>query len=213
MKIKIFIVNPFQMNCYLYYDDITFGAILIDPGMYSADDCNELLSFVKKNNITIKFIINTHGHIDHILGNRFAKNSFEAPLLIHSDDLFLLEGLKEQGKKYGINTETSPQPDKFITEDLILEIGNNKIEFIHTPGHSPGSVCVVNHTDKNIFCGDLIFKDSIGRTDLPGGDYDVLMNSINNKLFALCKDDYALYPGHLEDTTIGEEKTNNPYLR
>jgi len=201
------------MNCYLYYDDITFGAILIDPGMYSADDCNELLSFVKKNNITIKFIINTHGHIDHILGNRFAKNSFEAPLLIHSDDLFLLEGLKEQGKKYGINTETSPQPDKFITEDLILEIGNNKIEFIHTPGHSPGSVCVVNHTDKNIFCGDLIFKDSIGRTDLPGGDYDVLMNSINNKLFALCKDDYALYPGHLEDTTIGEEKTNNPYLR
>ena len=213
MKIKKFIVNPFQMNCYLYYDDITFDAILIDPGVYTPDDRNELISFVSKNNIKIKYIINTHGHLDHILGNRFAKNSFEAPLLIHKEDLFLLERSKEQGKRYGIDIEPSPQPDKFITEDLILEIGKNKIEFIHTPGHTPGSICIVNHDDKKIFCGDLIFKDSIGRTDLPGGDYDILMNSINNKLFVLCNNDYALYPGHLEDTTIGEEKRNNPYLR
>jgi hydroxyacylglutathione hydrolase len=213
MKIKIFTVNPFQINCYLYYDEDTGEGIIIDPGAYDKYEEDEISNFVEYKKIKIKYIINTHGHIDHILGNKFAKEAFKCPVLIHRDDLFLIEDAKPHGLVFGINIDSVPVPDDFITEELKIKINRTEINFIHTPGHTPGGVCVVDHANKIIFSGDTIFLESIGRTDLPGGNIDILLDSIKNKLFAKCGDDYTLYPGHMEETTIGQEKKYNSFLR
>lgn len=213
MKIKIFTINPFQMNCYLYYDETSGEGILIDPGAYEKSEEDWIKEYVKNNNIKVRYIINTHGHIDHVLGNSFAMSTFKCPALINKDDLFLLQNAKTQGELFGIKIDDVPLPDGFITEDLIIKIGETEVNFIHTPGHSPGGVCMIDHTNKNVFCGDLIFAESIGRTDLPGGDMDLLISSIKNKLFQLCSDEYTLYPGHMEETTVGKEKKYNPFLQ
>jgi hydroxyacylglutathione hydrolase len=213
MKIKKIIVNPFQINCYIYYDEIKGEGIIIDPAVYEKYEGDEILNFIKENKIKIKYIINTHGHIDHILGNKFAMENFNCPLLIHKDDLFILNNVKMQGMIYGIDIEGTPPPDDFITDDLVLKIGNAKINFIHTPGHTPGGVCVADYKNKNIFCGDTIFRGTIGRTDLPGGNTDILLDSIRNKLFTLCSDECKLFPGHMEETTIGKEKRYNPFFK
>ena len=213
MKIKIFVLNPFQMNCYLYYNETKGDGIIIDPAAYEKYEEYEILSFINEKNIKIKYIINTHGHIDHVLGNKFAKNNFNCPLLIHIDDLFLLNNSCAQGILYNLKVDKSPEPEGFITEDLKIKLNETEINFIHTPGHSLGGVCIVDHLNKIIFSGDTIFKESIGRTDLPGGKIDILLNSIKNKLFLKCDDDYTLYPGHMEETTIGNEKKYNPFLK
>jgi glyoxylase-like metal-dependent hydrolase (beta-lactamase superfamily II) len=212
MKIKQFIVNPFQINCFVYYDENSKDGIVVDPGAYTKDEEDIIKNYIKDNKINIKYILNTHGHIDHILGNKFAKDTFNVPMLIHKDDLFFIDRSLEQSQMFGIDILKSPDFDDFLTEDSEINLNETKLNFIHTPGHSPGSVCLVDHKNKNIFCGDLIFKNSIGRTDLPMGSYDVLIDSIKNKLFAKCSDDYTLYPGHMEATTIINEKQNNPFL-
>lgn len=212
MKVKEFTVNPFQMNCYLYYDEISLEGILIDPGFYGEDEKDFALDFISRANISIKYIVNTHGHIDHILGNGFAKETFCAPLYIHKEDELLVSGAKEQAAMFGFHTDTPPAFDGYINEDSSLFLGKTEINFIHTPGHSPGGVCIIDHIHKNVFCGDLIFKGSVGRTDLPGGNHNTLIKSIKEKLFRTCADDYTLFPGHMEKTTVGEEKKHNPFL-
>lgn len=213
MKIKTFTVNPFQMNSYLYYCENSKEGVLIDPGYYTKFEQDELIKFLNKNNIKVKCILYTHGHIDHILGSGFAVESFAVPAYIHRDDLFLYERGMEQAVLYGFQIPPLPEINNFIDEDLCIVVGNNKLNFIHTPGHSPGGVCIVDHSEQKVFCGDVIFQASIGRTDLPGGDYDTLISSINDKLFDKCGDDYELYPGHMDMTNVGAEKRDNPYLR
>ena len=213
MKIKKFMLNPFQMNCYIYYDENSLEGIIIDPAAYDKFEEDKIIDFVESKNIKLKYSVNTHGHIDHVLGNKFIKSCFNIPQLIHGDDLFLLENARIHGLVYGLNIEDAPLPDEYITEDLILNIGDTNIRFIHTPGHSPGGVCIVDHLNKIIFSGDTIFRDSIGRTDLSGGDMDILLDSIHNKLFYQCGDDYTVYPGHMDETTIGKEKKSNPFLK
>ncbi len=213
MKIKTFTVNPFQMNSYVYYCENTKEGVLIDPGYNTRNEQDELLDFLNKNNIRIKYILMTHGHIDHILGTGFSVVNFRVPVYIHKEDLFLYERGMEQAVYYGIQIQTLPEIKNFIDDNLGLEIGNNKINFIHTPGHSPGGVCIVDHLEQKVFCGDVIFKSSIGRTDLPGGDYNTLICSILDKLFIKCTDDYDLYPGHMGRTTVKSEKQNNPFLK
>jgi glyoxylase-like metal-dependent hydrolase (beta-lactamase superfamily II) len=213
MKIKKFIVNPFQINCYIYHDENSGQGIIIDPGVYEKYEEDEILQYIKNNKIIIKFILNTHGHIDHVMGNSFAKKNFNCPLLIHKDDLFLLNNSRAQGLFYNIDILASPEPDDFISEKLIFNLSKSEISFIHTPGHSPGGVCIVDHLNKTAFTGDTIFRETIGRTDLPGGNLDTLIDSIKNKLFNRCGDDYVLYPGHMEETTVADEKKYNPFLR
>lgn len=213
MKIKKFVINPFQMNCYVYYDENTSEGIIIDPAAYNEYEKNYILKFVNINKINIKYIINTHGHVDHVLGNKFAVDNFKCPLLIHREDLLLLQNAENQGLLFGINIESIPAPDEYIEENSEIKLNNNEINFIHTPGHSPGGVCIIDHNNKNIFCGDTIFSETIGRTDLPGGNMQILLDSIINKLFSRCKDDYILYPGHMEETSIGKEKKYNPFLK
>lgn len=212
MKIKKFIVNPFHINSYIYYDEQSSEGIIIDPAAFYNQEEKKILDFINKNNITIKYIIDTHGHIDHVLGNHFAKKNFNCDLLIHKDDLFLLNNTVNQGLLYGLDVSKSPEPDIYITEKLVLKINNADIMFIHTPGHTPGGICIVDHFNKTVFTGDTIFKSTIGRTDLPGGNFDMLINSIKNNLFNRCKNEYILYPGHMEETTIEYEKKYNPFL-
>ena len=213
MKIKKFILNPFQLNCYLYFDEASKKGIIIDPGAYDESEENIILNFINSNNIKIEYIINTHGHIDHILGNAFAKECFGVPLMMNSEDIFLLNNAPSQSAMFGLKNISSPNPDLNISDETILYLSDTKIMFLHTPGHSPGGICIIDHLNKNVFCGDLIFANSIGRTDLPGGDMDILLDSIYNKLFKECSDDYILYPGHMEETAILNEKKYNPFLQ
>jgi hydroxyacylglutathione hydrolase len=212
MKVETIPVNPFEMNCYVYYDENSKEGVIIDPAAYSDSEKETITSFITNENIKIKFILNTHGHIDHILGNYWAKETFNVPVLIHEGDLPLIEHSTEQGKMFGVIFPDPPPPDKFIKENEKIDFTGANLKIIHTPGHSPGGVCFVDVKEKVIFAGDCIFKESIGRTDLWEGDTDLLMDSINNKI--LCySDDYKIYPGHYDATTIGEEKKNNPFLK
>jgi len=211
MKTKIFTVNPFVTNSYIYYDEESSHGVIIDPGAYSNEEEKEIYEFTINQGIKIKFILNTHGHIDHIMGNAWAKALFKVPLLMHKDDLPLINMAAEQAAVFGIKFPLPPEPDRLIDENDKIEFANTALEIIHTPGHSPGSVCFIDKKEKIIFAGDTVFKDSIGRTDLWMGNMDVLMDSIMNKIMVY-PDDYIINPGHMEETTVGEERRNNPFL-
>ncbi|MEO8208987.1 MAG: MBL fold metallo-hydrolase [bacterium] len=212
MKVIQIPLNPFSMNCYIYYDEETKEGIIIDPAAFTEDEKKQILKIIEDNKIKIKYIINTHGHLDHILGNKFAKDNFNVPVMMHEDDVFLIDNAPQQARFFGLDFPAPPPVDEIVTEDTVLKIGDTELKFVHTPGHSPGSVCIIDDKNKNVFCGDLIFKNSIGRTDLQGGDLKVLIDSIKNKLFKQCKEDYNLYPGHMEITNIKDEKMHNPFL-
>lgn len=211
MKTKTFTVNPFAMNCYIYWDEASKEGIIIDPGAFEDFEKDEILGYISSNGINIKFILNTHGHIDHILGNDWAKKEFNAPLLMHKDDMPLIDKSMEQAAMFGVNFPKPPNPDKFIDESDEIRFANTTFRIRHTPGHSPGSVCFVDEKEKVIFAGDVLFRGSIGRTDLWMGDMDQLLDSIRTKLFTY-DDEYVVFPGHMDETTIGEEKENNPFL-
>ncbi len=212
MKIKTFPINPFEMNCYVYYDETSREGVIIDPGAYTDDEKTEITDFISSSSIRIKYILNNHGHIDHILGNNWAKETFKVPLYIHKNDLSLFEKAVEQGEMYGLALAVPSKPDKFIEEGENIKFGECTFDVIHTPGHSPGGVCFVDEKNKTIFAGDCIFHGSIGRTDLWMGDMDTLLNSIKGKVLKYA-DDFTVYPGHYEHTTIGEEKALNPFLQ
>lgn len=211
MTVKKFTVNPFQMNCYIYYDDTSKKGVIIDPGAYDDFEKSEIIEYIKKNDITIELILNTHGHIDHILGNDWAYGYFNKPIIMHKDDLPLIEQSITQAELFGLSFPQPPIPHKFINENETINFSNTELKIIHTPGHSPGSICFVDINEKLIFAGDTVFSGSIGRTDLWMGDYDLLISSIKNKILTL-PDDFIIYPGHMENTAIGVEKKSNPFL-
>lgn len=213
MKVKQIPLNPFSMNCYIYYDESTGDGVIIDPAAFSQSEKNNVTNFISDNGIKVKYIINTHGHIDHILGNKFAKDTFNVPIYMHKDDEFMIRNANEQARFFGLDFPAPPPVDHYINNDTKLNVNESELKFINTPGHSPGSVCIIDDKNKNVFCGDLIFKNSIGRTDLQGGDLKVLIDSVKNKLFKICKDDYKLYPGHMEITNVKNEKKYNPFLK
>lgn len=212
MKIKTFTVNPFQMNSYVYYCEEAKEGVIIDPGYFENYEENKLMDFVNKSGIRITEILLTHGHIDHVLGNTFARDTFEVLSYLHSEDKFLYDNAVQQGSIFGIGISPLPNTETFAQEGQRFRVGSNVLKVLHTPGHSPGGVCYIDDIEKIIFPGDVIFRNSIGRTDLAGGDYNILINSIKNKLFAICGDDYEIYPGHMEPTTVGREKRYNPFL-
>lgn len=212
MITKTFTVNPFSMNCYIYWDEKSKEGVIIDPGAYEDFEKEEILNYIQTNAIDIKLILNTHGHIDHILGNDWAKKTFNVPLLMHKDDMPLIEKAPEQGAMFGVVFPKPPEPDKFIDETDTIKFAGSEFKIIHTPGHSPGSVCFIDEKEKIIFGGDVVFRGSIGRTDLWMGDIDVLLDSIKNKIFSY-PDDFIIYAGHMEETSVGEERENNPFLK
>lgn len=198
-------VPPFYKNGYVINFNNTNNTVLIDPG----DEVDELLEYVKQNKLKPIYILLTHAHIDHLFGVPKAKRETDAKVCLHPDDMKLYNSAKEQADWFGVSIEALPKIDVFLLDSKDIMIGSNKISILHTPGHTPGGVCFL--VEKNLFCGDTIFEGSIGRTDLPGGDYDQLIGSIKGKLLKL-DDDTIIYPGHGSTSTIGMEKKQNPFL-
>lgn len=205
MKVHAFTVGPVQSNSYLLADEATREAALFDPGMES-EPVAEVLA---RERLTLTAIINTHGHFDHVFGNAYFKAKTGAPLLMHRADLDLVKRLEEQSLYFGFRATPSPPPDRFLEEGDEVRVGGIRLRVLHTPGHSPGGICLV--TDGTAFVGDTLFAGSIGRTDLPGGSAETLLTSIREKLLTL-PDDTVIYPGHGPATTIGHERRHNPFL-
>lgn len=206
MIIKTLSVGPIMANCYIIGCEETKNAAVIDPG----DEADRILLALSEEKLKVQYILNTHGHFDHVGANKRLKDVTGAKLAIHPDDIAMLESVNMAAASFGMSVENSPPPDLKIKEGDTIPIGNISLNVIHTPGHSPGGVSF--HTDGVVFVGDTLFAGSIGRTDFPGGDFDTLIASIKNKLFVLGDDVQAL-TGHGPATTIGQEKRTNPFLR
>jgi glyoxylase-like metal-dependent hydrolase (beta-lactamase superfamily II) len=205
VKVHAFTVGPLESNSYLVVDEAAREAALLDPGMES----EPVADVLAREHLTVTSIINTHGHFDHVFGNAYFKAKTGAPLLMHRADLDLVKRLEEQSLYFGFRATPSPSPDRFLEEGDEVRVGGIRLRVLHTPGHSPGGICLV--TDGAAFVGDTLFAGSIGRTDLPGGSAEELLTSIREKLLAL-PDETVLYPGHGPATTIGHERRHNPFL-
>ena len=212
MEIKTFTFNQFLENT-IIVSDSTNECIIIDPGCYNDEEKKILENYIIKNNLNPVKLINTHCHIDHILGNNFVSRNWGIDLEINEKDLDLLNNADQIAKIYGFtNYERSPMPKKFINEDDIINFGISELKVIFTPGHAPGHISLYSEKDNLIISGDVIFQNSIGRTDLPGGDFNTLINSIKNKILSL-DDNVIIYCGHGPNTTVGNERRNNPFLK
>lgn len=207
---KHFVFNAFSENTYIIYNSRKEAAI-IDPGCSTPQECRQLADFIKSEGLKPVLLLNTHCHIDHILGNYFVCSEYGLTPLLHRNELILLQKLGEIAAFYGVEATPSPEPLRFIEEHEKITLGDINLDVIYTPGHSPGSVCFYNAKEKKLWGGDVLFRESIGRTDLPGGDYDTLEHSILTKLFVL-PDDVEVFSGHGIPTTIGYEKANNPFV-
>lgn len=210
ITIHSFVFGPFQENTYILFDE-TNECIVIDPGCYDDGERAELIAFIESKKLKPVRLLNTHCHIDHVLGNKFISEKYKLGLEINEHDLKTLKALMQVAHMYGLNAEESPDPSKYLNEGDAVKFGNSTFDILFTPGHSRGSICFVNKNQKFVIGGDVLFRESIGRTDLPGGDYNTLITSIKTKLFAL-EDDYTVYSGHGPATTIGHEKKHNPFL-
>lgn len=206
MIIKQLTVGPIMANCFILGCERTRQAAVIDPG----DETDKILTALANEKLTLKHILNTHGHFDHVGGNRRLKDATGADLLIHADDAAMLDHLSTSAAAFGLSAQNSPPPDRTLAEGDSVNFGDITLKVLHTPGHTPGGISF--YTDGCVFVGDALFYGSIGRTDFPGGDYDTLIASIRTKLFAL-DDDTTVYTGHGPATTIGQEKRENPFVR
>ena len=212
MKLKSFTFNQFYENTFIVSDS-TNDCIIVDPGCYSNDEKNILKKYIEDNNLNPVKLINTHCHIDHILGNKFVAKTWDLNLETHQNDIELLENSAEIARVYGfIDYEKSPSTTQFLNEGDIVEFGNSKLKILYTPGHAPGHISLYSKEEKFIISGDVLFNNSIGRTDLPGGDFNVLIESIKTKILCL-DDDTVVYCGHGPATTVGYERANNPFLK
>jgi glyoxylase-like metal-dependent hydrolase (beta-lactamase superfamily II) len=211
MEIKIFTFNPFFENTFIIWDESTNEAAVIDPGMSDKNEQLEFKSFIDEKSLNLKYLINTHCHLDHILGCGFVKEEYNPVYYIPEKDLPLFDQADKQAEMFGIELDKLPKIDKFLSENEIISLGNESISNLFTPGHTPGEFCL--HLKESDFCitGDVLFKEGIGRTDLYGGNYNILIHSIKSKLFSL-PDEIVIYPGHGDKSTIGYEKLHNPFL-
>lgn len=211
MKIKSFTFNPFQENTYIIYNEQK-EALIIDPGMYFPEEFDQFYQFIEINQLNPTMLLNTHTHLDHLFGNASVLQRFTIPFAFHELDQPVFDSAKSAGALYGLTFEKSPLPTFYLNENETIQLGNDHFDIILTPGHSPGSVCFYNKTHKLLISGDVLFQSSIGRSDLPGGNYETLMQSIKNGLMPL-PDDVVVYSGHGPATKIGTEKRNNPFLK
>jgi glyoxylase-like metal-dependent hydrolase (beta-lactamase superfamily II) len=210
LTIKTFVFNEFYVNTFVLSDE-TGNCVIIDPGCNNNLQKDELKNYIEKKQLKPALIINTHGHIDHIAGNSFVKSLYNIPLALHENDLFLIENALHYAEFFGFDAEMSPVPDRWLKEKDEIIFGNSHLSVFHLPGHSPGSVVLYSKNDKVLFAGDVLFNGSIGRTDLPGGDYNTLIRGIKEKIMVL-PPETTLYPGHGPITTIQLEYDTNPFL-
>jgi hydroxyacylglutathione hydrolase len=211
IDIHFFTFNAFQENTYIVYDKETKDCFIIDPGCGTGAEEKEMVDFIELNKLLPKRLINTHCHIDHVLGNLFVAEKYGLELEAHQLEIPVLQSGEQVSKMYGIPYKGSPKISSFLEEGEQLELGGNRLDILLTPGHSPGSISFYAKESKWVISGDVLFMNSIGRTDLPGGDYNTLIGSIAANLLPL-PDDVKVYSGHGPSTTIGHERSTNPFL-
>jgi hydroxyacylglutathione hydrolase len=209
LEVKKFVFNPFMENTYVLFDE-THECIVIDPGCAEKEEEDQLAAFIQSKNLVVKKLINTHCHIDHVLGNAFVKRKYNVGLIIHPIEEPMLRAVKSYASNYGFSQYQDSTADAFLKEGEPLTFGNQQLSVLFVPGHSPGHLAFYHAPTKILIGGDVLFENSIGRTDLPGGDFDTLITSIHQKFFTL-PDDVTVYCGHGSETTIGFEKRTNPF--
>lgn len=212
MEIRTLVFSPFDENTYVIHDPETLEAAVIDPGCYNPAEEMELEEYITASGLIVKYLINTHCHLDHIFGNNFVKRTWNPEYLVPEKDLILLEGGPQIARQFGLEMPPVDKPDGFYDESTIFRLGNLEIKPLFTPGHSPGEFCLYIEKEGVLIAGDVLFNGSVGRTDLGYGDHDLLINSIRTKLLVL-PDETVVYPGHGDPTTIGREKVHNPFLQ
>lgn len=210
LHIKCFTFNPFQENTYLLYDDSGESA-LIDPGCHTASERRELEEFIVKEELKVTQLLNTHCHIDHVLGNAWAIKKFNLNLKIHPNEVPTLKSVEVYAPNYGFHGYESSEASEFLVEGDEISVGKEKLKVIFVPGHSPGHVVFYHEASQQCMGGDTLFRGSIGRTDLPGGNHRLLLDKIKSQLFTL-PDATVVFPGHGPETSIGFEKIHNPFV-
>jgi glyoxylase-like metal-dependent hydrolase (beta-lactamase superfamily II) len=208
--VESFVFNPFQENTYIIYNDAA-DALIIDPGCYAPLEKKALSDFIASKSLKPLRLINTHCHIDHVLGNAYVSKTYGLMPEFHSKELSLLQAVEQYGQLWGIHSDPQPEPLRFMDDDKAIALGKETLDIVFTPGHSPGELSFVSHANRFVMAGDVLFRESIGRTDLPGGNLETLLNSIKTQLLSL-PDDYVVYSGHGPATSIGHEKLYNPFL-
>jgi glyoxylase-like metal-dependent hydrolase (beta-lactamase superfamily II) len=211
LQLKKFIFNPFQVNTYILYDE-TGEAVIVDAACSNSDEERLLDHFISSNNLSPKLLLNTHGHVDHLMGISSLKRKYNIPFGMNSLDEFLIESAEKHGKMFGLSLEKPPMPDVNYHDGDSVSIGKSSLKCIHVPGHSPGSLVFSCDESGFLISGDVLFEGSIGRTDLPGGDYELLLTGIRDRLFSL-DPGLKVYPGHGDATSIGAEVQQNPFFQ
>lgn len=203
--LEALVVGPLQVNCYILACPQTAKAAVIDPG----DEGERILDVLRSAGLKLVTVINTHGHFDHVGSNGLLVEATGAGLLIHEADLPLLHRIREHAAAYGLRAAPSPEPTRLLQDGEVVTVGSLQLEVLHTPGHSPGGICLL--AGEHLFSGDTLFAGSVGRTDLPGGDFGLLAEGIRRRLWGL-DDATIVHPGHGPETTIGREKATNPFV-
>lgn len=211
MELAVFTFNGFMENTYVLFDE-TKECVIIDPGCSSAEEEKQLVEFIDAKGLKPVKLVNTHCHIDHVLGNKFVADKYGLELTSHKGEAIVLAMQPQVSMMYGVSYIPSPEITNFLDDGDELTFGNTRLEVLFTPGHSPASISFYSENDRVLIGGDVLFKGSIGRADLPGGDFDTLVNSIKEKFYTL-PDDVVVFCGHGPSTTIGEEKEANPFVK
>lgn len=211
LNIHGFAFNPFQENTYLVYDE-NGNCAIFDPGMSNPTEERTFLAVIESQNLTPVALYNTHCHIDHVLGNRFIYDQFGLIPQLHEGEVPVLVSVDARAPMFGIRYDTSPLPEEFLQEDQVINIGEHKLHILLVPGHSPAHLCFFAPAQHFLIGGDVLFRNSIGRTDLPGGNHQQLLDNIRDKIYTL-PNETIVYPGHGPSTTIGFEKSSNPFIR
>jgi glyoxylase-like metal-dependent hydrolase (beta-lactamase superfamily II) len=208
MIFETIIVGPLEVNCFILGCEESKDGVVVDPG----GDPNKIIAAITRLGLRISCVINTHGHFDHVGGNRKVLEHTGAEYLVHEGDVQSLSRASEVAVKFGVTAENSPQPDRFLEDGMVLTFGNYRIEVLHTPGHTPGGCCLYLADEGMVLTGDTLFADGVGRSDFPGGSHKALIESIRTRLLTL-PDATRVYPGHGPSTTIGHERRYNPYIK
>jgi hydroxyacylglutathione hydrolase len=210
LSIKSFVFNPIQENTYVLWNEKDASAI-IDPGCYFANERRILEDFVEAEGLNPKYLLNTHCHLDHVFGNKFIHEKYNLGLHLHEKEKLVLDQAPASGLQWGMPFENYRGELIFLKPGDRIKLGDDELQVLFTPGHSPGSICFYSEAEKFVVSGDVLFRLGVGRTDLPGGDHQRLLTSISEVLFSL-PDEVIVYPGHGEPTSVGYEKKHNPFL-
>lgn len=209
--VQAFEFSPFHENTYVISDE-TGESVIIDPGCYEQAEKEALANYIETNHLKVRRVLLTHAHLDHVFGCAFVKRKYNVNASLHESDMVIFNDVPTRCQLYGLRGFDPSEVDDFLQEGTDIQFGTTTLSVLFVPGHAPGHVAFVNHAERYIIGGDVLFRGSVGRTDLPYGNHADLINSIRTQFFTL-PDDYVVYAGHMEPTTIGDEKRNNPFVR